>query len=314
MVERFLTYIRAERRYSEATAIAYGRDIRRFLENLKIDECAFDPGLVTSDDIRQWIISLTESGLSAASVNRMVSSLRAFFRWMRKTGVVEGDPFLRIGQQRTPSKLPSYVPEGQMRALIEQPAVDTFEGKRNALIIMLFYATGVRLAELAGIRCSDFSDGYSELRIVGKGNKERVIPIIEYARARVREHIERIRAENICTSADDFLFLTHGGDVLSRSAIYRIVRAELAGAGVQGKRSPHVLRHTFATHLLEDGADIREIQEMLGHTSLAATQVYTHNSIARLKEVYRGAHPRGRHSHGSADKNSDTAPDAKENK
>ncbi len=249
MLDRFLTYIRAERRYSDATAAAYERDIRRFLQFLEIDELAFDPRLTTSDDIRQWIITLTESGLSAASVNRMVSSLRALFRWLRKTGTVEGDPFLRIGQQRTPSKLPSYIPEAQMRSLIEQPAADSFESERNALIITLFYATGMRLAELGGVRRSDFSEGYAELHIVGKGNKERVIPIIEYARARVREHIERIKAENICTAADNFLFLTHGGGALSRSALYRIVRAELAAAGVQGKRSPHVLRHTFATHM-----------------------------------------------------------------
>jgi integrase/recombinase XerC len=294
VLDRFLTYIRAQRRYSEATAVAYGRDIRRFLADTGIDEQTFDPRLVTDDDIRKWIMHLTASGLSAASVNRMTSSLRAFFKWLRKIEVVKKDPFLHIRQQRTPSRLPSYVPEGQMQRLVEQPTADTFESERNALIITLFYATGMRLAELAGVRRGDFSDGYTELRIVGKGDKERVVPIIEYARGRVREHIERIKEEKICRSADNFLFLTHEGEVLSRSALYRIVRAELAAAGVQGKRSPHVLRHTFATHMLEDGADMREIQEMLGHTSLAATQVYAHNSIARLKEVYRGAHPRER--------------------
>jgi integrase/recombinase XerC len=294
VLERFLTYIRAERRYSEATAEAYGRDIRRFMADMGTDEQAFDPQLVTPDDIRKWIIGLTASGLSASSVNRMTSSLRAFFRWLRKAEAVKKDLFLNIGQQRRPSKLPSYVPEAQMQRLVEQPAGSTFESERNALIITLFYATGIRLAELAGIRRSDFSDGCAELRIVGKGGKERVVPIIEYARARVREHIDRIKDEKICSSEDNFLFLTHEGKAMSRSAFYRTVRAELAAAGVQGKRSPHVLRHTFATHMLEDGADMREIQEMLGHTSLAATQVYTHNSIARLKDAYRGAHPRER--------------------
>lgn len=302
MLDRFLTYIRAERRYSEATSTAYGRDIRRFFNDLGIDEQAFDPHLTTPDDIRKWIVKLTGEGLSPASVNRMTSSLRSFFRWLRKTGAVEKDPFLRIGQQRMPSKLPSYVPEPQMRSLIEQPVADTFENERNALIIILFYATGMRLAELVGIRRSDFSDGFANLRIIGKGNKERVVPLIEYARARVQAHIERIKAENICIAEDNFLFLTVGGGVLSRTAIYRIVRGELERAGVQGKRSPHVLRHTFATHMLADGADMREIQEVLGHTSLAATQVYTHNSIARLKEVYRGAHPRGGRATGGGDK------------
>ena len=295
MVDRFLTYIRAERRYSEATVAAYERDIRRFFKDMEIDEQLFDPRLVTAEDIRNWIIMLTDSGkLGATSVNRMTSSLRSFLKWLRKVGAVKKDPFLHIGQQRTPTKLPSYIPESRMRLLIERPADDTFEDERNVLMIALFYTTGVRLAELAGVRRSDFTTDYGELRITGKGGKERVVPIIDYTRARIREHIDRIRRENICTSADNFLFLTAGGDVLSRSSIYRIVRSKLAMAGVQGKRSPHVLRHTFATHMLEDGADMREIQEMLGHSSLAATQVYTHNSIARLKDIYRGAHPRGR--------------------
>ncbi len=294
MIERFLTYIRAERRYAEGTAVNYGRDIRRFLSDMAIDEHDFDPTLVTGDDIRTWIVSLTTNGLQPRSVNRMTSSLRALFRWLRKTGVVTKDPFLNIGQQRTPSKLPSYIPEPKMQQVIVQPLDNTFEAQRNALIITLLYATGMRLAELMGIRLNDFSDDYAQLRILGKGNKERIVPIIEYARARVREYVERICAEKICTSQDNCLLLTIEGRPLSRSEVQRIVRAELTRAGVQGKRSPHVLRHTFATHMLADGADMREIQEILGHTSLAATQVYTHNSIAQLKEAYRGAHPRGR--------------------
>lgn len=290
MVERFVTYLLAERRYSEGTARNYERDIRRFMADMGVD----DPSLVTSDNLRQWIVALTEQGLQPASVNRMTSSLRSFFRWMRKVGAMDKDPFLRIGQQRTPRKLPSYIPEGKMRELIEQPRPDDFESERNALIITLFYATGMRLAELVGIRIDDFSADFGELRLRGKGNKERIVPLIEYARGRVREHIGRIIAENICTNEEKALFLTPAGKPLSRGMVYKVVRAELEMAGVQGKRSPHVLRHTFATHMLEDGADMREIQEILGHSSLAATQVYTHNSIARLKDVYRGAHPRGR--------------------
>ena len=298
VIDRFLTYIRAEKRYSEHTALNYGRDIRRFFADTGIDEADFDPRMVTSDDIRVWIVSLTEGGLSAASVNRMTSSLRSFFKWLRKTEAVEHDPFLRIGSQRTPARLPGYITEAKMGEVVldveRQAEDDSFEALRNALVIVLFYSTGMRLAELLDIRFDDFSDNFHTLRIRGKGNKERVVPLIEYAAGKVSEYVERIKSEKICESADNFLFLNSRGKPVSRTGIYRVVRGELSRMGVQGKRSPHVLRHTFATHMLNDGADIREIQEMLGHSSLAATQVYTHNSISQLKEAYRGAHPRGR--------------------
>ncbi len=294
MIDDFLRYIRAERRYSEGTARNYGRDIRRFFEDNNISEVDFDPTLLTADDIRKWIVSLTKRGLQPASVNRMTSSLRSFFRWLRRTGAMDADPFLHIGTQRTPRKLPSFVSENIMQNLVHEPQPDDFVSERNALIVTLFYATGMRLSELTGIRVTDFSSDFSEVRILGKGNKERVVPLVEYASRRIREHLDRIKRENICTGTENSLFLTPKGVPVSRAAVYKIVREELGRMGVQGKRSPHVLRHTFATHMLEDGADMREIQEILGHTSLAATQVYTHNSIARLKEIYKGAHPRGR--------------------
>lgn len=299
VIDRFLTYIRAEKRYAENTAQSYERDLRRFFADTGIDEAAFDPALVTADDIRMWIVSLTEAGLSPVSVNRMTSSLRSFFRWLRKTGAVTRDPFLRIGFQRTPSKLPGYITEAKMDEVVvdverQQEQDGSFEAQRNALIVVLFYSTGMRLAELLDVRLDDFSDNFRELRIRGKGNKERVVPLIDYTRGKVSAYVDRIKAENICSSPDNFLFLSRKGKPVSRGEVYRVVREELTRMGVQGKRSPHVLRHTFATHMLNDGADMREIQEMLGHSSLSATQVYTHNSISQLKEAYRGAHPRGR--------------------
>ena len=298
IIDRFLKYIRAEKRYAENTAQSYERDIRRFFADTGIDEETFDPVLVRPEDIRSWIISLTEAGLSATSVNRMTSSLRSFFKWLRKTGAVTKDPFLRIGFQRTPSKLPGYITGAKMDEVVADVELgemdDTLESQRNALIILLFYSTGMRLAELLDVRLDDFSDNFRELRIRGKGNKERVVPLIDYTSGKVSAYVDRIRNENICSSPNNFLFLSSRGKPVSRTDVYRIVREELTRMGVQGKRSPHILRHTFATHMLNDGADIREIQEMLGHSSLSATQVYTHNSISQLKEIYRGAHPRGR--------------------
>lgn len=156
----------------------------------------------------------------------------------------------------------------------------------------MLYACGLRLAELIGIDCDDFSDDYRTLRIRGKGDKERIVPVMEFVREKILRYLDLIRRQNICKSGEKALFLTLKGERVSRTAVYRIVQRELGRGGVQGKKSPHVLRHTFATHLLNGGADMREIQELLGHASLQATQVYTHNSIARLREVYAKAHPR----------------------
>lgn len=299
-VDRFIQYIRAEKRYSEHTATAYERDIRRFIGSVRasgsIPAEDFDPAAVTSDDIRDWIVSLSAEGLGATSVNRMVSSLRAYFRWLRKTGAVDKDPFLRVGFQKTPSRLPTYVPEGQMDELVRrleaEEVADDFVSQRDTLLVLMFYSTGIRLAELKEIRTGDFSNGFRELKVRGKGNKERVVPVVGRLATKIKLHIAKIKELNICESTDFCLFLTDKGTPLSRTGIYNIVRRELGDSGLQGKRSPHVLRHTFATHMLNDGADIKEIQELLGHSSLSATQVYTHNSITRLKEVYGAAHPR----------------------
>ena len=169
---------------------------------------------------------------------------------------------------------------------------ERFTTERNSLIVLLLYACGLRLAELVGIDRTDFSEDYTSLRVRGKGDKERIVPVMEFLREKILHYLELIKRQNICNFSEKALILTQKGKRISRSVVYRVVREELARGGVQGKRSPHVLRHTFATHLLNGGADMREIQELLGHASLQATQVYTHNSIARLREVYNKAHPR----------------------
>ena len=189
---------------------------------------------------------------------------------------------------------PEFVPESRMTTIVSEcgPDSEDFLTERNSLIILMFYACGLRLAELVGIDRSDFSADYTSLRVRGKGDKQRMVPILEFLREKILHYLGLIERQNICISSEKALFLTHKGKRISRSVVYRMVRAELTRAGVQGKKSPHVLRHTFATHLLNGGADMREIQELLGHASLQATQVYTHNSIARLREIYAKAHPR----------------------
>lgn len=324
MINEFLTYLLAEKRYSELTIRAYGEDIRQFVffcltqepkagrfsddpvgspektrDGDPVDLSEFDPALVTPQDVRAWIMTLSgDARLKATSVNRKISSVKSFYRFLRKQGVVGHDPFVKITALKIPQRLPSFVEESRMRRIISSilEPTDDFTTVRDALIVMLFYSTGVRLAELINIRINDFSDDFSRLKIKGKGDKERMVPVIGIVSDRIRQYLGLIHARNICESENNFLFLTLRGTPIGRSEVYGVVVALLRAAGVQGKSSPHVLRHTFATHLLNSGADIRTIQELLGHASLEATQVYTHNSIEKLKQVYESAHPRARRS------------------
>ena len=295
MLTEFIRYLSAERRYSPLTVRNYKHDVEQFLAWLDCDESRFDPRSVTTEQIREWIIFRTEEGkLSAGSMNREVASLRAFFRWLHRTGAVEKDIFRMISTLKTSRRLPAFVPESRMTTIVSEcgPDSEDFLTERNSLIILMFYACGLRLAELVGIARSDFSADYTSLRVRGKGDKQRMVPILEFLREKILHYLGLIERQNICISSEKALFLTHKGKRISRSVVYRTVQEELTRAGVQGKKSPHVLRHTFATHLLNGGADMREIQELLGHASLQATQVYTHNSIARLREIYAKAHPR----------------------
>ena len=295
MLTEFIRYLSAERRYSPLTVRNYKHDVEQFLAWLDCDESRFDPRSVTTEQIREWIIFRTEEGkLSAGSMNREVASLRAFFRWLHRTGAVEKDIFRMISTLKTSRRLPAFVPESRMTTIVSEcgPDSEDFQTERNSLIILMFYACGLRLAELGGIDRSDFSADYTSLRVRGKGDKQRMVPILEFLREKILHYLGLIERQNICISSEKALFLTHKGKRISRSVVYRTVQEELTRAGVQGKKSPHVLRHTFATHLLNGGADMREIQELLGHASLQATQVYTHNSIARLREIYAKAHPR----------------------
>ena len=295
MLADFIRYLEAERRYSPLTVRNYRHDIELFLAWLGISDTDSDLRRVTTEDIREWIIFRTEEGrLSAASINREISSLRSLFRWLLRTGVVSRDVAAPVASLKTSRRLPAFVPESRMSGIVsdcEQDS-DDFTRERNSLIVLLFYACGLRLAELVGIDRRDFSEDYTSLRIRGKGDKERIVPILEFVREKILHYIGLIERQNICISPEKTLFLTHKGKRISRTEVYRTVRDELEKAGVQGKKSPHVLRHTFATHLLNGGADMREIQELLGHASLQATQVYTHNSIAKLREIYTKAHPR----------------------
>lgn len=293
MIEAFLTYLRSERRYSPLTVRAYGDDLAEF-GRFCLPEQEFDPRLVQSDDLRAWIMHLNGEHRAARSVNRKISAIKSFYRFLRKRNLIETDPMRGINTVKTPSRLPSFVEQSRMDPLVTQlltPSDDPMQ-ERDGLIVLLLYATGIRLAELVSIRVSDFSDHYTHLRITGKGDKERLVPIVERMREKITHYLAIRKGADSCIAENNCLLLTQEGEAISRQEVYHVVRRILQQAGVQGKQSPHVLRHTFATHLLNSGADLRVIQELLGHSSLATTQVYSHNSIERIKEIYNTAHPR----------------------
>lgn len=327
-LEAFLNYLQAEKRYSDLTVRAYGDDIRQFMrfclgdpiddasgnaptKNSSPDPAAalstptfpqdpaerFDPTLTQTNDLRAWIMTLSgKEHRRASTINRKISSVKSFFHYLRAHGTLDKDPFQKVSALRTPKRLPSFIEQSRMQQLVAsliQPT-DDFLIERDALIILLFYATGIRLAELREIQLQDFSEGFHRLKVKGKGDKERIVPVVGSIAAKIPHYLAIIKEQNICKYNINFLFLTSEGKQISRSEIYRIVHRTLQESGVQGKSSPHVLRHTFATHLLNNGVDIRTIQELLGHSSLGATQIYTHNSIEQLKQIYNQAHPRAK--------------------
>ena len=300
MIGAFITHIQAEKRFSALTVRNYRHDIESFAtwcaSNTGIPLDKFDFTKVTTEDIREWIIYRMERcKLSAASMNRELSSLRSFYRYLRTHGEMTQDIFGRISALKTARKLPSFVPETRMEPLLEnirtESKTDDLVEQRNALIIALFYSCGIRLAELQGMRFGNISADRATLHIRGKGDKHRIIPILPELSERIERYMGLLRGLNIATSAEAPLIVSPQGEPLSRSTIQRVVKAKLSEANVQGKKSPHILRHTFATHLLNKDADMRDIQELMGHSSLKTTQCYTHNSIAKLQEVYRRAHP-----------------------
>lgn len=299
LVDDFITYLEAERRYSPLTVRNYRRDVEDFLSfsGIALDE--FQPERVSRHDIEDWIEYLFDvRKLKASSVNRCVSSLRTLWRWLLSRKHTERDIVSGIHQRKTSRRLPTFVADTRMQSVIERLkediASEDMERVRDAVIIMLFYTCGLRLAELSAATWGDFDADYRSLRVVGKGDKERVAPLPEVTSILIKKYREIISSQNICIYPKKVVILSKKDEPLSQRTIQRIVGRVLKEAGVQGKSSPHVLRHTFATHLLNADADLREIQELLGHNSLKATQVYTHNNIAKLGEIYRSAHPRAR--------------------
>lgn len=299
VVVKFIEWLEAERRYSPLTVRNYRRDVADFLSWLKVSEEEFDPSVITREDVVDWTIYLLkERGLKPTSVNRATASLRTLWRWMKSKGWVEKDIFGTVKQFKTPKRLPVFVADSRMMDVVNGLKADIesddFVRLRDAVIVLLIYTSGLRLAEVVGANAQDVASDYSSIRVMGKGRKERIQPLLQGMGEILKKYFSQISSQNICTGQKFPLILSQKGERISQRTVERIVNRVLKSSGVQGKTSPHVLRHTFATHLLNRGADLREIQELLGHSSLKATQVYTHTDIERLKEVVSFAHPHSR--------------------
>lgn len=298
IVDQFLEWLECERRYSPLTVRNYRHDVDEFLSWCGTTREEFEPQRIKREDVVDWSIHLLEERkLKSASANRAVASLRTLWRWMAARGYVDANITKVISQLKIPKRLPSFVPESRMEEVLttmrDDLASDDFLRVRNAVIVLLIYTAGLRLSELVGANVEDLAPDYSSLRVVGKGNKVRVQPLIEGMAPILKKYFSQFSLQNICIGQKKPLILSQKGRRISQRTVERIVDGVLRSAGVQGKTSPHVLRHTFATHLLNRGSDLREIQELLGHSSLVATQVYTHTNIEQLREVYAAAHPRG---------------------
>ena len=290
MIEAFLDYLRFERNYSEHTVVAYEADLRQFGDFLKSVGEELDYTNVDSDLIRSWVVNLMNSSKST-SVNRKLSSLRSFYRFLMKRGKTTVNPLAKITGPKNSKPLPTFLRENDMDRLLDEISYgEGFEAVRDRMILETFYATGMRLSELVGLNDTDVDFSAMQMKVTGKRNKQRLIPFAGELAADLREYII-IRNETIPERSDAFFVLKNGKRMYPEK-VYGIVRRNLAKVVSVKKKSPHVLRHTFATAMLNHEAELKSVKELLGHESLATTEIYTHTTFEELKKVYEQAHPR----------------------
>lgn len=289
-IRLFLDYLKFEKRFSRHTVISYETDLSAFFGYLQATYGELPLTTITHLYIRSWLASLKDAGMTAKSINRKISALRSFFKFQIRSGVIEESPMMKITAPKNEKRLPQFVPDKDVHTLfnhVEFP--DTWKGRTDRMIFLLFYQTGMRLSELINLREEDVNTSGLSLKVLGKGNKERVIPMsIELADSIAAY----TKAKKDIAPDSDALLVTEKGKKLSPRSVYERVRSILQLVTTIEKKSPHILRHSFATHLANAGADLNAVKELLGHSSLAATQVYTHNTIDKLKNIHKNAHPK----------------------
>ncbi len=293
-VDLFLRFLQTEKRYSHHTLLAYKTDLIQFSRYVQDNGANGSLSNCTTRQIRSWVISLLDEGMAAKSVSRKTTTLRRFYRFCQQEGLIEKNPAEFLPSIKVPRPLPVFMEESQMEKLLgDKNLPDGFTEIRNLMVLELLYGTGMRLSELTGLRDFDIDYSRSQIKVTGKRQKERIIPVTPEL-AGLIEYYVTLRNRTFGIVDLDTLILTDKGQPAYAKLVYRIVTAALGAVSSSGKRSPHVLRHTYATHLLNRGAELNAIKELLGHASLSATQVYTHTGFEKLKQVYQKAHPRAR--------------------
>lgn len=292
-IQSFLNYLAFQKRYSSHTIISYQNDLTGFFTFLEEQFNTTILSEINASFVRSWLASLKEGKMESKSINRKISALKSFFKYQLKQGKLVKSPMATIISPKVKKRLPQFVDERDMHTLFNYVAFpDTWDGKTQRLILQLFYNTGMRQAELVNLKESQIDKSNQSIKVLGKGNKERVIPVGKDLMDLVQDYLNA--KKNELEDADNLnLFVNQKGKKLYPKLVYNIVKQYLTSVTTIDKKSPHVLRHTFATHLMNNGADLNAVKELLGHSSLAATQIYTHNTIEKLKDVYKKAHPKG---------------------
>lgn len=293
MINDFLQYIQYEKNYSSHTVLSYHTDLLQFAEFLIVSPELFDPGLVTPDTIRSWIMHLSDEGNSARTIGRKLSSLKSMWRFLLFRGIATDNPTLKIILPKTNKPLPVFFKHREIVAALDTTFLpDDFERLRNLMILELFYMTGIRLSELIAIQDTDIDSEARTLKVTGKRNKQRILPLEEGICMRLASY--RIQRDHHTGNLSEAFFVRSNGKKMYPKLVYNIVHSLMSQVSTLPKLSPHVLRHSFATGLLNNGADINALKELLGHSSLAATQVYTHTGFGELYTIYKQAHPRAK--------------------
>ncbi|SHJ69851.1 tyrosine-type recombinase/integrase [Aquimarina spongiae] len=293
-ISEFLDYLLLEKKYSLHTATAYKTDLESFLGFYEENYGGTDIAKANYAQIRSWIVELVDQGISNRTINRKVSSLKSYYKFLLKSEQIDKNPLAKHQVLKAPKKLQIPFSEQEIELVLDELTdEDDFESVRNRLIVELFYATGMRRIELVNLRLSDVDIRSKQIKVLGKRNKERVLPLLSTV-CRTLERYLSLRMALIEDDQNGYLLLTKKGVKIYETLVYRIINGYFSKASSKVKTSPHILRHSFATHLLNEGADLNAVKELLGHSSLAATQVYTHHSIAQLTKVYKQSHPRNK--------------------
>lgn len=291
-IQSFFEYLKYEKRYSPHTILSYQNDLTDFIDFVEVQFGATEIDAISHNHIRSWLASVKDKGLTAKSINRKISALKSLFKYLMKTGVLTVTPMSKIINPKTGRRLPAFVKEDETVRLVEvlNQSADDWKSLNARMLITIFYSTGMRLSELINLREKQVDHDKKQIKVLGKGNKERIIPVSPELTTAIRQYIEQ-RKERF-TTADDTLLVTEKGKKMYPKYAWLLVNTYLGMASTLDKKSPHVLRHTFATHLMNNGASLTAVKELLGHSSLAATQVYTHTTIEKLKDIHKKAHPK----------------------